>query len=171
MEIFRTAEITDDPSVLLDDISFQINNQKRPDKENLSPLEILKLNEQQIKILNENAPDRTILSEPLRNMRKIEVGDHVRVLVMDRKKQQTGGLKGFQPKWSTDTFTVLKMTRLRNNNEMFRYFVGLHQSYYRHEILWIPKKVDKEIPNVQLNRSNLIAPEENWSDLESDFSE
>jgi len=168
MEIFRTAEITDDPSVLLDDISFQINNQKRPDKENLTPLEILKLNEAQIKILNENAPDRTILSEPLRNMRKIEVGDHVRVLVMDRKKQQTGGLKGFQPKWSTDTFTVLKMTRLRNNNEMFRYFVGLHQSYYRHEILWIPKKVDKDIPNVQLNKSNLIAPEENWSDLESD---
>jgi len=168
MEIFRTAEITDDPSVLLDDISFQINNQKRPDKENLSPLEILKLNEKQIKILNENAPDRTILSEPLRNMRKIEVGDTVRVLLMDRKKQKTGALKGFQPKWSSDTFTVLKMTRLRNNHEMFRYFVGLNQSYYRHEILLIPKKVDAQIPNVTLNRSNLIAPEENWSDLESD---
>ena len=168
MEIFRTAEITDDPSVLLDDISFQINNQKRPDKENLNPLEILKLNEKQIKILNENAPDRTILSEPLRNMRKIEVGDTIRVLLMDRKQQKTGALKGFQPKWSSDTFTVLKMTRLRNNHEMFRYFVGLNQSYYRHEILLIPKKVDAQIPNVTLNRSNLIAPEENWSDLESD---
>ena len=168
MEIFRTAAITDDPSVLLDDISFQINNQKRPDKEDLTPLEILQLNEQQIKVLNENAPDRTLLSEPLKNMRRIDVGDTVRVLLMDRKQQKTGALKGFQPKWSEDTFTVLKMTRLRNNSEMFRYFVGLHQSYYRHEILWIPKVVDTEVPGVSLSQSALIAPEENWSDLESD---
>ena len=101
-------------------------------------------------------------------MRRIEVGDTVRVLLMDRKQQKTGALKGFQPKWSEDTFTVLKMTRLRNNPEMFRYFVGLHQSYYRHEILWIPKVVDTEVPAVSLNKSALVAPEENWSDLESD---
>ena len=171
MEIFRTALITDDPSVLLDDISFQINNQKRKDKENLTPLEILKLNEDQIKILNKNAPDRTMLSEPLKNMRRIGVGDSVRILLMTRKDQLTGALKGFQPKWSKDVFTVLKITQLRNNPDMHRYFVGLHQSYYRHEILWIPSQVDSDIPNVNLNRSNLVAPEENWSDLEESEDE
>ncbi len=40
MQIFRTARITDDPSVLLEDIANQINTQRRPDRGNLTPLEL-----------------------------------------------------------------------------------------------------------------------------------
>ncbi len=43
MQIFRTARITDDPSVLLEDIANQINTQRRPDRGNLTPLELLQL--------------------------------------------------------------------------------------------------------------------------------
>ena len=43
MQVFRTSGLTDDPSVLLDDITDQINSQKRPDRGNLTPLELLAL--------------------------------------------------------------------------------------------------------------------------------
>ena len=173
MEIFRTAGITDDPSKLLDDISWQINNQKRPDKQNLTPEQILGLNEGQIKTLYENSLDRTELSEPIKGLRALKVGSMVRVLMMDRKQQVKGLLKGFQPKWSRTTHYVLKITKLRKNPNVHRYFIGLSQSYFRHELLWIPPRVDRAIPrdqlrNVQDRQDTVIREGENWSDLEYD---
>ena len=47
MQVFRTAGLTDDPSVLMTDVCDQINNQKRPDRGNLTPLELLALTAQE----------------------------------------------------------------------------------------------------------------------------
>ena len=169
MEIFRTARITDDPATILDDISFQINHQKRPDKENLTPMEILRLSQEQINQLNKNAPDRTRLSGPLSGLKEIRVGNTVRLLQMTRKDQVKGALKGFQPKWSKRTYTVLKITALRKNPGMFRYFLNdSPQSYYRHELLLIPKKVDRRVPRIPVKKPNLVVVGEDWSDLEYD---
>ena len=173
MEIFRTAGITDNPSKLLDDISYQINNQKRPDKQNLTPVQILNLTEGQIKTLYENSLDRTELAEPVKGLRALRVGSMVRVLLMDRKQQVKGLLKGFQPKWSRTVHYVLKITKLRKNPNVHRYFIGLSQSYFRHELLWIPPRVDRSVPYaatkaVRDKKDSVIRVGENWSDLEYD---
>ena len=59
MQIFRTARITDDPSVLLEDIANQINTQRRPDRGNLTPLELLQLTPGERQQVNETYTDRT----------------------------------------------------------------------------------------------------------------
>ena len=43
MAVFRTAELTDDPAEILDDISYQIKHQKRPDRGNLNQIQLLSL--------------------------------------------------------------------------------------------------------------------------------
>jgi len=172
MEVFRTADITDDPAQVLDDISWQINHQPRPDKQGLTPVQILDLTEAQVKTLYENSTERTALAEPLKNLRKLAVGDSVRILLMDRKSQVKGTLKGFQPKWSTEISTVLRIVALRKNPSVHRFHVGLHQSYFRHELLWVPRDVDRSVPRrlVQKVRdtkpAQIYDPEENWSDLD-----
>ena len=77
--------------------------------------------------------------------------------------------KGFAPKWSKETYTVLKRTGLQKNPGVFRYFVGLHQSYYRHELLKIPRVVDKQVPNQFVKHKQNIIPEENYSDYEEEY--
>jgi len=52
MQVFRTSGITDDPGVILQDICDSINNQKRRARGNLTPLELLKLNKQEIEHIN-----------------------------------------------------------------------------------------------------------------------
>ena len=167
MAVFRTASLTDDPSVIMDDISDHLNNQKRPERGNLTPLQLLTLNAAQRKEVN--LMNRTVSEIPdLKGLRKLEVGHSVRVLLMTRKEQLDTSQKGFRPKWSRKVYTILKKTKLQLNPANYRYYVGAHQSYYRHELLWVPKKTDSvAIQGLVGTKSSLIGEAgTEWSDEE-----
>ena len=171
MQVFRTSKLTDDPSVILDDISQAINNQKRPDRGNLTPIQLLTLNKDERLRVNEMYTDRTKIAPP-GGLKPLPIGTTVRVLMMTRKQQAGGGIgakyKGFAPKWSKDRYTILKRTGLQKNPGVFRYFVGLHQSYYRHELLRVPKNLDKEVPSHYLTHKQKVIAEEEYSE-EDDY--
>ena len=168
MEVFRTANITDDPAQILEDISYQINHQKRPDKQDLTPVQILNLNEEQINTLFTNSIERTQLAEPLKNLKKLRVGDSVRL--MDRKSQVKGTLKGFQPKWSTSVHSVLRIVALRKNPNVHRFHIGSHQSYFRHELLVVPKVTVKAVPNQYIRHKQIVITEEDY-EMEAEWEE
>ena len=176
MQVFRTSRLTDDPSVVLDDITDQLNNQKRPDRGNLTPLQLLGL----------TAPERTLVNDKHRDknfggletgLKPLRVGHTVRVLLWDRKEQVKGGLgarfKGFAPKWSKRTYTVMRRRALNRNPGVFMYNVGLEQEYYRHELLRIPKKVDTDVPQGFVDhRQHVVVPEDqNWERQDEGFDE
>ena len=169
MAVFRTASLTDDPSVIMDDISEHLNNQRRPDRGNLTPVQLLTLSSAERKEINERYRDRTEIPE-VKGLRKLSVGHSVRVLLMTRKEQLDTSQKGFRAKWSRQVFTVLKKTALQLNPNNFRYFVGKSQSYYRHELLWVPKVTDTTVVQGLVgNRSSLIEEAgTEWSDEEYD---
>ena len=64
---------------------------------------------------------------------------------MTRKEQVDPKMKGFRPKWSRRVYQVLKKTKLQLNPNHFRYYVGSNQSYYRHELLYVPHETDTEV--------------------------
>jgi hypothetical protein len=168
MQVFRTSGITDDPSVLLEDISASLNRQQRPERGNLNPLQLLALNDAERKRVNGMADDRDDLPE-IKGLPRLNVGDAVRILMMTRKQQATNAIKGFTAKWSREVYTVLKKTAIPRNKNNHRYYVGTHQTYYRHELLKIPRNVDTESPDLVDHRQVVTtAPDENWSDLEYD---
>ena len=165
MAVFRTASLTDDPSVILDDIAEHLNNQKRPDRGNLTPNQLLTLNSAEISKINEMYKDRAVPPE-VAGLRELLPGHNVRILLMTRKEQLDTSQKGFRAKWSKKVYTVLKRTKLQLNPNNFRYFVGKHQSYYRHELLWVPKETDTSVIDLVGSKSSLIA--EAWSDEDYD---
>ena len=170
MQVFRTSGLTDDASVILDDISHQVNNQKRPDRGNLTPIQLLSLNKDERDRVNNMYQERDVIPSGLK---PIEVGATVRVLMMTRK-QQKGAMgakyKGFAPKWSKETFVVLKRTHLARNETEFRYFVGAHQSYFRHELLVVPKVTDKAVPNQYIRHKQNVITEEDY-EMEAEWEE
>ena len=167
MQVFRTANLTDDPSVLLDDITDQINNQKRPDRGNLTPLQLLGLTKGEREQVNASYRDKAFRGLET-GLKKLRVGNTVRVLLWDRKEQVKGGLgakfKGFAPKWSKRTYTILKISAVRRNPGAFMYNIGTDQEYHRHELLRIPRVVDKTVPKGYVDhRQNVTVPEdEDW---------
>ena len=155
MQVFRTAGLTDDPSVLLDDITDQINSQRRPDRGNLTPLQLLALNDRQRSTINATYKENLVTSLP--GLKPLVVGNTVRILMMTRKEQEKFH-KQFAPKWSKKTYTILRRTGLRRNPGVFKYSVGLPNTYYRHELLHIPKETDTNVPRVRnIRKFNLIA--------------
>jgi hypothetical protein len=169
MQVFRTAGLTDDPSVLLDDITDQINTQKRPDRGNLTPLELLALTRDERLEVNRIYTDRTEVSE-VPGLKPIFRGNLVRVLNMTRKEQIQNKTKGFAPKWSRKIYTVRKKLPVAKNKTQFRYYMeeNVHW-YYRHELLKIPNKLDKKVIRGLIRRyEKVVAPDEDWSDL-SDY--
>ena len=88
--------------------------------------------------------DRTVMTP--HSLKPLRVGDTVRVLIWNRKKQLDSSVKGFSPKWSVEKYTVLRKTAVQKNTDIFRYHLGLPQSYYRHELLKIPRKTDASVP-------------------------
>ena len=165
MQVFRTSNLTDDPSVLLDDITDQINNQKRPDRGNMTPLELLSLDRSDRSRINRiKRPDAGIDT----GLKALHVGNRVRMLKWDRKQQVHGGLgakfKGFAPKWSREVYTVLKRSAMRRNRGVFTYDIGKKQNFYRHELLKIPRVVDRDVPDGFVEHSqHVVVPEdEDW---------
>ena len=169
MQVFRTAGLTDDPSVLLDDITDQINTQKRPDRGNLTPLELLALTPAERLEVNRIYTDRTDVPE-VPGLKPIFRGNYVRVLNMTRKEQITNKLKGFAPKWSRKVYKIRKKLPIAKNKTQFRYYLEENQNwYYRHELLKIPEKLDKKVVRGLIShREKVVAPDEDWSDL-SDY--
>ena len=168
MQVFRTSGITDDPSVLLEDISYAINHKKRQARGNLTPIQLLSLSKEERKRVNEmeietDAPEVSGLKE-------LKVGNAVRVLLWSRKDQAKNTFKGFTAKWSKEVYTVLKKTAIPKNRNNYRYFVGTNKSYFRHELLKIPRQVDTQTYDMVTHRQVYVAPEEAWSD-ESDYDE
>lgn len=153
LAVFRTAGLTDDPSTILGAITDQLNNQKRPRRGNLTPIQLLDLTAKERQVVNKAYAENFVVnsSEAL-GLKPIRVNDTVRVLLMTRKEQVTHGVKGFAPKWSTRVFTVLRRTGIRNMPGTFRYDVGLTITFYRHELLKIPKTVDRTVPTGTVNR-------------------
>ena len=169
MQVFRTSGITDDPSVLLEDISYAINHKKRQARGNLTPIQLLSLNKEERQRVNDmeittDAPEVSGLPE-------LKVGHAVRVLLWSRKEQAQNAIKGFTAKWSKDVYTVLRKTAIPKNRNNYRYYVGTNQTFYRHELLKIPRQVDTQTYDMVSHRQVYVAPEEAWSDLESDYDD
>ena len=108
----------------------------------MTPLQLLTLNRDQRTRINSEYARKTDIPE-VSGLKPMFKGSRARVLMMTRKEQVTGSLKGFAPKWSRDVYTVRKKVALQGNPSNFRYFLhGVDESYYRHELLKIPRKLD-----------------------------
>ena len=145
LQVFRTSKLIDDPADVLWAISEQLNNQRRPVRGNLTPLQLLALSPAQRTRVNSEYKRDFIGKLP--GLKPLQEGDTVRILKMTRKEQEKTH-KQFAPKWSKRTFTVLRRTALRRNPGVFKYSLGEPQTYYRHELLLIPKVTDRAVPDV-----------------------
>ena len=153
MQVFRTSGLIDDPADILWSISSQLNK-RRPVRGNLTPLQLLSLNsKQRAKI---NADYKIDFVENVKGLKPLYTGQTVRILEMTRKDQEKFH-KQFAPKWSKKKYTVLKRTGLRRNPGVFKYSIGLTQTYYRHELLLIPKKTDVQVPIAVRKDFHLLA--------------
>ena len=147
MQVFRTSELIDSASQIAHEIADQINNQPRPDRGGLTPIQLLQLDADGREAVNRMYKDRTV-SREIPGLRPLFVNDTVRLLKMTRKEQEQNKIKGFAPKWSKRLYTVLRKTRLRKNEYVFRYDIGLPDTYYRHELQKIRGgNVDTGVPN------------------------
>jgi hypothetical protein len=147
MQVFRTSELIDSASQIAHEIADQINNQPRPDRGGLTPIQLLQLDVDGRATINKLYKDKTV-SREIPGLRPLFVNDTVRLLKMTRKEQEQNKIKGFAPKWSKRMYTVLRKTRLRKNEFVFRYDIGLPDTYYRHELQKIRGgNVDTGVPN------------------------
>jgi hypothetical protein len=151
MAIYRTSKLVDEPELLTKAIEFQLNNQKRPNKLNMTPIQLLSLNTREREQVTPKFKDRVIIG--VEKQKPIELGSRVRYLQLTRKEQSESilGAKGksFHPKWSRSLHTVLKKTKLRKNPGFHTYKIsGLEHNRFRHELLWLPNRVvvDSSVP-------------------------
>ena len=166
MAVFRTAGLTDDPSTILEDICNSINQQKRPDRGNLTPIQLLSLNKEEIARINDVHRDRTHIPD-LKGLRELFPGSHVRILLMTMKEQLQDKVKGFQEKWSRTIFRVRRKQALQGNPSHFRYFLhGEAESYFRHELLWVPSNTDTEVLDGYVVHKEKLIAEDPVSDEE-----
>ena len=159
LEPYRIADLFDDPSVLLWDISEQLNNQRRPKRGNYTPYELLKMSEAQRKEVNKTYDDSYfgIGVEAQKRLPALHIGDNVRKLEMTFKEQASKKLKGFQEKWSRKVYQVLGKTALNRNKHVYRFRIGdPKRTYYRHELLLIPKEVDDQVLRFEPSGSLLV---------------
>ena len=142
LEVYRIADQHTDVADLLWDVSEQLNNQKRKNRGNLTPYQLLDLPEPERKQINSLYNDSYfgVGVSAQKKLPLLKMGDHV------RKLQIKGARKGFQEKWSRRVYEVLKKTALNRNRHVYRYSIGdPKRTYFRHELLLIPKEVDREV--------------------------
>ena len=156
MQVFRTSELIDSASQIAHEIADQINNQPRPDRGGLTPIQLLQLDAEGRTTINLLYRDKTVTRE-VPGLRPLFVNDSVRLLKMTRKEQEQNKIKGFAPKWSKRLYTVLRKTRLRKNEFVFRYDIGLPDTYYRHELQKIRGGyVDTGVPNQYVRYKEVV---------------
>ena len=147
MQIFRTAGLIEEASQILHEITDQLNNEPRAARGFLTPIELLNLDETGRNKINQLYRDKYIPKQELHGLPLLEVNDTVRRLEMTRKEQETNAVKGFQPKWSEQLYTVLRKSKLRMNPYNYRYDIGLPDTYYRHELQKITD-LDEDVPHL-----------------------
>ena len=115
---------------------------------------------------NEVHRDRTDIPD-LKGLRELFKGSHVRVLLMTMKEQLQNKKKGFEPKWSSDIFRIKRKQALQGNPSHFRYFLhGEQESYFRHELLWVPSNTDTTILDGYVVHTEKLIAEDPVSDEE-----
>ena len=174
MQVFRTSGLIDEASQIVHEIAHQINNQPRPDRGNLTPIQLLSLDQAGRNQINSLYRDRTVPKAELHGLPDLNVNDTVRLLMMTRKEQETNAVKGFAPKWSEELYTVLRKTALRKNEFNFRYDIGLPDTFYRHELLKIPGgRVDNQVPDQYVRYREVVyggydpGDDEEWTHSDS----
>ena len=96
--------------------------------------------------------DKTVKSE-VPGLSPLNVG----LLKMTRKEQEENKTKGFAPKWSKRLYEVIRKSRLRKNEFVFRYDIGLPDTYYRHELQKIRGgTVDAVVPNQYVRYKEVV---------------
>ena len=156
MQVFRTSELIDSAAQIAHEIADQINNQPRPDRGGLTPIQLLQLDVEGRAMINRLYKEKTVSNE-VPGLRPLFVNDTVRLLKMTRKEQEQNKIKGFAPKWSKRLYTVLRKTRLRKNEYVFRYDIGLPDTYYRHELQKIRGgNVDSGVPNQYVRYKEVV---------------
>ena len=114
----------------------------------MTPYQLLDLNQPARNKLNAQYKDDyfKIGETSKKQLPLLRVGAHVRKLEMTFKEQASGARKGFQEKWSRKVYQVIRKTALRRNPGVHRYSIGdPKRTYYRHELLLIPREVDQEV--------------------------
>ena len=157
LEVYRISQLHDDPADLLHDISEQLNNQRRPRKGNHTPYELLQMSKKQRGLINNEYEAKLVGIYGQKVLPPLKRGDHVRKLMMTQKEQISGKIKGFQEKWSRKVYEVMSVHALRRNKNAKKYQIGdPKRTYYRHELLLIPKKVDQTVMVFPTQRSHVF---------------
>ena len=170
MQVFRTSGLIENVGQIAHEIADQINHQRRPDRGNLTPLQLLSLDKAGRDSINKLYKDRVVHSE-IPGLTPLYVNDTVRLLKMTRKEQEQGKIKGFAPKWTKRIYTVLRKTALRKNEFAFRYDIGLPDTYYRTSFsrsgTWIPRSPIGTCGTRRLCGGHDPADDEEWEHEES----
>ena len=161
LEPYRIAGLTTNASDILYDISESLNNQRRTKRGNYTPYQLLRLDATQRREVN-NLYDRGYTGVGVaaqKRLPELKNGDHVRKLEMTYKEQVENKKKGFQEKWSRRVYEVLGKRALNRNKHVFRFQIGdPKRTYFRHELLLIPKKVDQQVIRFPM-RGTLSVPD------------
>jgi len=176
MQIFRTSKLSELPEDLTKAIQYQLNyKQRRPNKNNMTPVQLLSLGKRQQEQITKEFKDRTIIGVP--KLQDLQVGERCRVMLLTRKQQVESGisgkLKSYAPKWSQQIYTILKRTRLRKNKDFYAYTLNdIKGTRFRHELLHIPSHivVDASVPVSYPHRKEeiiggLYEPDSDESDI------
>ena len=85
----------------------------------------------------------------------------LRKLEMTYKDQIKNSRKGFQEKWSRRVYQVMSQRALRRNKHVMKYQIGdPKRTYFRHELLLIPREVDQEILHFPTSEPMLV--QDSW---------
>ena len=150
-QIYRTAQITENPGHVMHLISEQLNTQPRRQFDQKTPLQLLTLNKTQRGEANRysDGHKQNIDAVKLEGLPVIFQGTTVRFLTWTRKEQVEGKKKGYAEKWSRSTHKVTKMRRTKENNDVFKFWIsGQNMFFWRHELLKISGKVDTKVPKL-----------------------
>ena len=159
LEPYRISDLHNDVSPLLWDISEQLNNQRRPKRGNHTPYELLQMTKSQRSEINKIYDQKYtgIGVEAQKSLPILKKGDHVRKLMLTFKEQAVRKKKGFQEKWSRQVYEILGKVALNRNKHVYRFRIGdPKRTYYRHELLLIPKDVDQGVLRFPTSGSFLV---------------
>ena len=151
-QIFRTAQITENPGHVMHLISDQLNQQPRRQFDNKTPLQLLSLNKSQRAQANGFSDQHKQNTDAIKleGLPQLFTGNRVRFLTWTRKEQVEGKKKGYAEKWSRTVHTVRRMQRTKQNNDVFKYWISNGPAHYfwRHELMKISGAVDTHVPRV-----------------------
>ena len=65
---------------------------------------------------------------------------------------------------------MLRIRAVKKNSGVFKYDVGTHMNYYRHELLKIPKVTDDEAYDMVKHKQNVWTSGEDWTQEHADYN-